>query len=818
MLSSFWQDLRFAWRVLAKSPGYTCIAVAVLALGIGANTAVFSVIDAVLLRPLSYPQSDRLMVISERMPLFAAASVSYSNYMDWRAGQHSFNDLSLLRRDSYNVSFPSGGGTPPERLKGAEATANFLTVFGLHPTLGRAFTDAEDTPGGPKAVMLGDALWRRRFNADRAAVGQRIMVDGESREIVGIVPPEVTFPRAAELFIPLGDMRKDPAITQRGNHPGFRAMGRLRPGITPIQAERDLDIIAAELERRYPDSNTGRRINVQSLLKYSVGDYSQSLYLLLGAVACVLLIACANVANLQLARSSARQKELAVRAALGARRGRLMRQMLTESAVLGVLGGALALLLALWAMDAIIALSPAKAPRFHETHLDLAALAFTTVVAIGTGLLVGVWPAWRVSGMAAMATALHEGSARGGSGGAAQQRTRALLVVAQVALAMVLLACAGLTLKSFWRAQSEPLGFQRDGLLLMSISLPPAKYPDEKIAPFYTQLLDRLRVLPGVTNVALGNNLPFNESEWDSDFHITGTPPNQPGKEPEAQINFVSSGYFKTMGIPLLQGRDFDGRDLPGQPRSVIIDDLFARTWFPGQDPIGKHIDDNQTLAKDPPPMTVIGVVGRVAHDAPGSDPNIARMGLINFCALQCNQNEVVLLVRVASGDPLRLADPVRTVVLAIDPELPVADISTMDANISASLAPRRLTMVLLGTFAVLALVLASVGLYGVMALSVTQRTRELGIRLALGAQRSAVMSLVMRQGALLVGLGLVIGLAGALASGRLLASFLTGVGGSDPATLGIVALVLAAAALLACWLPALRATRVDPMVALRNE
>ena len=530
------------------------------------------------------------------------------------------------------------------------------------------------------------------------------------------------------------------------------------------------------------------------------------------------MIACANVANLQLARSSARQKELAVRAALGARRGRLMGQMLTESAVLGVLGGALALLLALWAMDAIIALSPAKAPRFHETHLDLAALAFTTVVAIGTGLLVGVFPAWRVSGMAAMATALHEGSARGGSGGAAQQRTRALLVVAQVALAMVLLACAGLTLKSFYRAQSEPLGFGRDGLLLMSISLPPAKYPDAKIAPFYTQLLDRLRVLPGVTNVAVGNNLPFNESEWDSDFHITGTPPNLPGKEPEAQINYVSSGYFKTMGIPLLQGRDFDARDLPGQPRSVIIDDLFARTWFPGQDPIGKLLDDNQTLAKDPPPMTIIGVVGRVTHDAPGSDPTIARMGLITLCALQCNQNEVVLLIRVASGDPLRLADPVRSAVLAIDPELPVADISTMDANISASLAPQRLTMVLLGTFAVLALVLASVGLYGVMALSVTQRTRELGIRLALGAQRSAVMGLVMRQGAMLVGIGLVIGLVGALASGRLLASFLAGVGGSDPATLGIVALVLAAAALLACWLPALRATRVDPMVALRNE
>ena len=817
-MSTLLQDLRYALRILLKSPGYTAIVVLVLGLGIGANTAVFSVIDAVLLRPLTYPQPDRLMALHARMAASDEASVSLPDYLDWRSGQHSFDDLSLVRRNSFSVSFPSASGTPPERVKAGEVTANFLTVLGLHPELGRYFTDAEDTPGGPLAVMLSDDFWRRRFGASHAAIGQSIVVDGVSREIVGVVPPNVRFPRDAAVFVPLGDLRKDPGINNRGNHPGFTALGRLKPGITSAQAERDLNITAAELERRYPDSNSGERVHVQSLLSYFVGSYSGSLYLLLSAVGCVLLIACANVANLQLARASARQKELAVRAALGAQRRRLVRQMLTESAVLGLLGGALALLLALWAMDAIVALSPADMSRFHETHLDLRALGFTMAMALGTGLLVGLWPAWRLSGTAAMAAALHEGSARGGTGGAAQQRARATLVVAQVALAMVLLACAGLTLKSFWRAQAEPLGFRRDGLLVMSISLPTSKYPNEKIAPFYSQLLERLRALPGVTDAAFGNNIPFEGTEWDGDYHITGTPPAVPGHEPLAQLNFVSTGYFKALGIPLLQGRDIDARELPGQPHAVIIDESFARTNFPGQDPIGKHIDDDIVLDKNPPPLTVIGVVGRVAHDAPGQSPAIARMGQMYFSGVQYNYNEVTLAIRVASGDPLRLAEPVRQAVLAVDPELPVADISTMDRNISAGLASQRLTMVLLGTFAVLALVLASIGLYGVMALAVTQRTRELGIRLALGAQRAAVLGLVMRQGARLVSVGLLIGLAGALASGRLLSGFLYNVGGNDMGTLSVVAAVLGIAAMLACWLPALRATRVDPMVALRSE
>jgi putative ABC transport system permease protein len=819
MLSSFWQDLRFALRILIKSPGYTCIAVSVLALGIGANVAVFSVVDAVLLRPLPYPQPDRLAIIHERLPLFESGSVSYPNYLDWRAGQRAFTDLALTRRNSYNVSYPSANGAPPERVPSADVTANYLTILGLHPAAGRDFSVAEDTPGGPKAVMLGDALWRRRFGADRHVVGQRIMVDGVSREIIGVAPPEVQYPRAAELFVPLGDLRQDPNLIDRRNHAGFACLGRLKPGVSLPQAQQDLNSIAAELERRYPDSNTGRRLNVKSMLNATVGDYRQSLYLLLGAVGCVLLIACANAANLQLARSAAREKELAVRAALGAGRWRLMRQMLTESAVLGILGGGLALLLALWAMDAIIALSPANAPRFHQTHLDFAALGFTAAVALGTGLLVGIWPAWRVSGLAAMASALHEGSARGGTGGAGQQRTRALLVVAQVALAMVLLAGAGLTLKGFWRAQTVPLGFRSDGLLMMSVSLPEARYPKEKIGPFYSALLERIRALPGVVSAATGNNVPFDDNEWDSSFHITGTPAYAPGKEPQVEVNFASPDYFKTVGIPVLRGREFDSRrEIPGQPRSVVIDETFARKYFPGQDPIGKHIDDNQTRDQNPPPLTVVGVVGHTLNQAPGSDPVMERMVQMHFCANQGDETDTMLMIRVASGDPMRLAEPARREVLALDPELPVADVNTMEANIAASLAPRRLTMVLLGTFAVLALVLASIGLYGVMALGVTQRTREMGIRLALGAQRRDILNLMLGQGARLIGIGLAVGLAGALALSRAASSLLYGFGGSDPATLACVALLLAAVALLASYLPARRAMRIDPLAALREE
>ena len=455
--------------------------------------------------------------------------------------------------------------------------------------------------------------------------------------------------------MPLSELRAAENVLQRDNHPGFTAIGRLKPAITLKQADADLDNIARDLERKYPASNTNRRVNAQPLLEAAVGDYRHALNLLLAAVGCVLLIACANVANLQLARALARGKELAVRAALGASRWRLARQLLTESSVLAFLGAALGVILAIWSLDAILALSPSNVPRFRETHIDLRALLFTASVALGCGLLVGIWPAWQISSTASLTTALHESGTRGGSGGVRRHRARAILVVAQVALAVVLLAGAGLTLKSFWRVQQEPLGFEPRGILTMHIALPEARYnKPEKIAAFYAQLLDRVRRLPGVDSAAIGANIPFDDTEWDSSFHLTGTPPAKPGEEPQAENNNVSPDYFRVMGMPILRGRSFGSEEIAGRPRSVIIDESFAKKVFPNADPIGQHLDDNQSSEKDPPPVTIVGVVPRTRNEPPGEE-NVEKLHLpqVYFCAAQFPQEENSLLVKVASGDPL---------------------------------------------------------------------------------------------------------------------------------------------------------------------
>jgi putative ABC transport system permease protein len=812
--------------MLRKQPGFSAIAILTLALGIGANTSIFSVVNAVLLRPLPYPQPDRLVLIRERTNLFDSGSVSLPNYLDWRASQRGFTDLALFRRGDANLSGATGD-VEAERVSSARVSYNFLSVLGVPPQLGRDFRESDDVPHCKKVALISDGLWKRRFGGSRGVIGQSIMLDGVQREIIGVLPANVQLPRKVQVFITLEDLRADKDYLDRGSHPGFSALGRLKPNVTLAQGTADLNNIAAELERRYPDSNAGRRVTTLILLDSAVKDYKHGVTLLLAAVGCVLLIACANVANLQLARALGRERELAVRAALGASRGQLAKQVFIESAILAVLGAVAGVLLALWGLDAIKAIAPGSsasfapsdAARFQEANLDFKVLAFTAALAIGTSLLVGVWPALRVSRSASLTLSLHEGS-RGTSDGAQRQRVRSGLVVAQVALALLLLAGAGLTLKSFRNAQNTPLGFNPENILVADVLLPKARYDtDEKVTRFNDQLVERIRALPSVEAAALALNIPFDDNEWDSSFHLTGTPAYPPGERPAAEINVVTPDYFRLMGMPLLHGRAFTADDRAGRPRSVIIDETLAQKYFPGKDPIGQQIDDNQSDEKNPPALTIVGVVPRTRNEAPGED-NVEQYHWpqMTFAVDQVPNRGNMLLVRVKSGNPLALVPAIKRELQALDPDQAFAHISTMENNIANSLGSRRMMMSLLAAFAGIALLLASVGLYGVMALTVTQRTRELGIRLALGAQRADVFRLVLSQGMLLVLAGLIIGLLGVVGASRGLQSVLYGVGGFDGPALSFALFALAAVALIACWLPALRATRVDPITAIRTE
>jgi putative ABC transport system permease protein len=815
-------DFRYAVRLLLKNPSVTIVAVFALALGIGANTAIFSVINAVLLRPLPYPHADKLIVVRERSRTFERGAVGYMNWLDWHAGQKSFTDLSLVRRESVNFSPVNGTGSP-ERLRGLRASSGFLSVMGLKPKIGRDLTATDDVAGAPNVALISENLWQKQFGGSPSVIGQRALIDGVEREIVGVFPAELQFGRNPDVLLPLSQISNEPWMRNRDSHQGFWALGRLKPGVTMSQAISDLNAIAIDLEKKYPETNTDRRVTMRPLLENTVGDYRPSLNLLVAAVVCVLLIACANVANLQLARALARSRELAVRAALGASRWSIARQLLIESTLLALIGAIAGVFLALWSMDAILALTPPRLPRFHEASIDLPVLAFTTLAAFVAGVLVGVWPAWRISSSDSISFALHEGGDRGASDGPGGQRMRSGLVITQVALAIVLLAGAGLTLKSFWHAENAPLGFNPEGVVNFEIALPEAKYQaSEQKDAFWTQLLQRVQSIPGVEAAAVSANSPFDDWEEDSYFHVTGTPPTPAGQQPSAEVSVVSADYFRVMGMPILRGRGFGPEDLPGEKghsRSIIIDETFAQKYFAGKDPIGQHIDDNETLDKHAPPMTIIGVVPRTRNEAPG-ELNVESLHLVQeyLLASQNPQAENHLHIRTTLRDIGPLIAAVKHEVQAIDPDQAIGEITTMDQAIAASLATRRLTMLLLGVFATLALLLASVGLYGVMALTVTQRTRELGIRMALGAERRNIFKLVLRQGMTLIAIGIGIGVIGSIAAGRALMSLLYNVAALDPGAVVVAVFSLITVAVIACCVPARRATRVDPIVALRAE
>jgi putative ABC transport system permease protein len=818
------KDLRFALRQLFKQPGFAFIAVLVLALGIGANTAIFSVVNAVLLRPLPYPHSEQLVLLRERLlgpSGFESGSVSYMNYLDWRSAQKSFIDLALARTEGVSLS-ASDGTSPPEAIRAGRITANYLSLLQVPPLIGRDFAETDDVLGAAKVALISERVWRKQLGALPIAIGQRLNIDGVPREVIGVVSERVRFPRNCDVFLPLADLRADHDFLSRGNHEAFSCLGRLKSGATLKQAIAELDAIAADLSRQYPDSNTGRQVSAKLLLEYSVGQYRYLLCVLLAAVACVLLIACANVANLQLARGLARRKELAVRAALGASRWDLARQVLVESGVVALLGGICAMLIAVWSLDAIRSLVPPNVPRFQETNIDGLVLGATIIISVFTGLLVAMWPALRVSNTASVAVELQEDGARGSSG-AQRQRARAILVIAQVALAVLLLAASGLTLKSFWRSQQVPLGFNPRGVLTMSIALPPSRYDSpEKIARFYDQLVEKVRRLPGISAAAVCNNAPFDHHEWDSSFHITGTPPDPHGQEPISEMAIVSPDYFRALGMAVLRGRDFGPEDVSGRSGTVVIDQLAAQKFFPGTDPIGKQIDDPVTISdnnQNGVPLTIIGIVPHTRNAAPGEKEDARNLPMMYFSASQFPNVEQNLIVSAKAGlNPHSVVSPIKEQVATLDRDQSVSEIATMDENIDDSLASQRLTMTLLGVFAGLALILASIGLYGVMALIVSQRTRELGIRFALGASRGDVLRLVLGQGAVLVGIGLAAGLLGAFVASRALGSVLYNVAPLDPAALISALLTLSLVALIACFVPARRASRVDPIEALRTE
>ncbi len=799
-------DFRFALRRLRRAPTFTVAAVACLALGIGANTAIFTVINAVLVRPLPYPEPDRLVMVWEanRDRQGDRNVVSPANYLDWRAQNTVFESTAAVYHTRMNLT---GRGEPLE-VPVELATAGLFRLLGMRPLLGRTFSAEEDVPGGPAVVVLSHGLWQRRFGGAPDVVGQTIALDGTAVTVVGVLPEGagiVGLPRAPELWVPFA---LDPAHDYRATHGRYmQVFARLRPGVSRDRAQAEMATIARRLEEAHPENNRGWSVNLVPVPEQVTGALRRPLLVLAGVVALVLLIACANVANLQLAQAASRRREIAVRAALGASRSRVIRQFLAESLLLAAAGGLGGVLLALWLTDALAARAAATIPRLSGIQVDFATLAFTLVLAATAGILFGLVPALH-AGRIDLHESLKQGG-RGASGGGA--RTRAGLVAAQVALSLVLLVGAGLLLKSFARLEQVELGFDPDRVLTARITLPEARYEDPAAqAAFFGALMSEVRALPGVRAAGAINWLPLSGLRSGTGVYIAGRPLPAPGEDLPADISAVEPGYFQAMGIPLKDGRLLTPTDGPRQPRAVVVSEAFVRRYLPGVAPLGQRVGMEWT---DTLVGTIVGVVGDVKHTGVDSLSNPT----LYWAIPQFPWNAMSLVVRT-SGDPEHVAAAVTARVHALDPELAVADVKPLDAYLGDSLARRRFSMTLLAGFAGLALVLTAVGLYGVMANSVVQRTRELGIRLALGETREAVLRGVLRRGLGLVAAGIIIGLAGALAFTRVLGALLYEVSATDPAVFAGIIALLSFVGLVASYLPARRATRVDPMVALRSE
>jgi putative ABC transport system permease protein len=802
---SFWKDIRFGLRTLARTPGTTLAALVALALGIGANTAIFSVVSGVLLEPLPYPEPDRLMSVMMKNPAagFPRFTVSPPDFEDFRRQNRTFEGMAASATGRFNLT----GGERPESLQGAAVSAGFFHILRMDPVLGQAFRPEDERPGGAKVVVLSDGLWRRRFGADRGIVGRGVLLDGEVYTVLGVAPPGMDYPAKRDLWVPLA---VDPKESRGGHY--LRVVGRLKPGVSVERARTDLAEIAARLERQYPDSNTGWGTLVTPLAELEVEDVRMALLILLVFVGFVLLIAVADVANLLLARVAARDREIALRSALGAGRGRLVRQMLTETLLLFLAGGAVGLLLAAGGVRALVALDRQALPRSQEVHLDGRVLLFTLAVSLGAGLLCGLVPALVATGRR-LGEALKEGG-RAVAGGVRGRLVRDGLVISQIALTLMLLVGAGLLIQSFIRLRSVDPGFRAEGVLTARMDLPPLKYPDEKRqVAFYRALGERLRALPGVEEAGFLYPLPLSGGGLVLAFNVAGRPAPPPNAVPNSNVRAASPGAMKALGISLKRGRLFDERDDLAAPKVLVINETLAAQVWPHQDPIGQRITFEDPEDPKTPWYTIVGVVGDVHHDSLSKTPGAEAY----WSQLQSPITGALLVLR-GRGNPARFAGAVRAAVAEVDPDLPLDKVQPMTEVVEASLAQSRFKAVLLTLFAALALVLAMVGVYGVISYSVAQRTHEIGIRMALGAQAGQVLRLVVRQGMILVLIGLALGLVGAWYASRFLAGQIYGLSATDPLTFAAVPLGLAAVALVANYLPARRATRVDPLDALRQE
>jgi putative ABC transport system permease protein len=803
--------LRYAFRQLRKSPSFTIIAVLTLALGIGANTAIFSVVNAVLLRPLPYPQPERLVYLNE-VSGGTNTSIALPDYVDWRKDSNSFENLAISRSESRNLS--GIAGREPERIAVAYVTANFFDVIGLRPQLGRTFTEDEDKPGAPSLAVISDRIWDRAFHRDPQIVGRPMNFHGQPVTVIGVMPRKMDSPHGVDAWFSVMRRSANPAWQNRANHPMFFGWGRLKQGVTAEQARSEMTAIAARLEKIYPATNAGVGVAVRPLLENLLGNYRTSLALLLGAVAVVLLIACANLANLLAVRGAARAREFAVRAAMGASRRQIIRQLLIESFVISAIGGGLGLVLAIWGRDALVAFAPAGAPRFEGIGFDWRVMAFTFSLAALTTILFGLWPAWQAAS-GDIQSALQAGSF-GSSETKTARRSRDWLVIIEVALTLLLLSAAGLVLKSFAKMQSTALGFEPEGVLTARIELPWTKYNDlNKILPFTNALLDEVRQLPGVQNAAISSNPPM-LSGWQLNFQPEGVPPTDPSQQPSADNEVVQGDYFSTFKINLIRGRTFNEHDRAESPPVVIIDQTLADMTFKGQDPIGKRlmVDTEEDSSNGPKLHEIIGVVPHLkmrGYDDATPVPSFF------FPQTQVGRTNLVLLVR-ASGNVKRLEKSVREIIARLDPAQPVFDVRTMEERVAETWATHRLLTFLLAIFAGLALLLAAVGLYGVLAYTAFRRGREIAVRLALGARPAHIRGLVLGHGLSLFGVGIAVGALAVVASAGVIRSFLFGVSPLDPQTYLAVGLILSLVTILAAWLPARRACRVNPIVALRAE